>query len=171
MPPSQTRKISKRIFGQHRRSVKKNIPEPPTEENAKQRCIEDEIADLVFPQRTVSFSSEPFHQVKCADESGDVSKAVPSDAELFVEPNEERTEMVNVEGEDIPLNSGVEMTKFYSYAGDREVRIDHWAGIGRGRRNPLAIFRSVSVGLANFPAISQSRKETSRSIFQSSLAF
>ena len=32
-------------------------------------------------------------------------------------------------------------TKFSSYAGDREVRIDHWTGFGRGRRNPLPIFR------------------------------
>ena len=37
-------------------------------------------------------------------------------------------------------------TKFYSYAGDREVRVDHWTGIGRGRRNPLAIFSFVRLG-------------------------
>ena len=92
-------KNSKRIFGQHRRSVKKDIPEPTAEEHAKKRCIKDEIADLVFPQRAVSFSSQPFHQVKRGDESGDVSEAIPSDAELFIERNEERTEMVNVEGE------------------------------------------------------------------------
>jgi len=37
-------------------------------------------------------------------------------------------------------------TKFYSYAGDREVRIDHWTGSGRGRWNPLAILRFVRLG-------------------------
>jgi hypothetical protein len=91
---------SERIFGQHGWAIKKDVPDPSTDENAEECCVEDEIADLAFLKRAVSVVGQPFHEVERADESCDVGEAVPSYPHLLIELNEERTEVVNVEGEE-----------------------------------------------------------------------
>jgi len=44
------------------------------------------------------------------------------------------------------LNSRAWRAKFSPYARNREVRLDRWAGSGRGRRNSLAILRFIRLG-------------------------
>ena len=88
------------ILGQHGWSVEEDVTEAAADKDAEQGRVKDKIGNLVFLQWSVSFAGQPFHQVKRADKTGNVRETVPSDAELFVELKEERTEVVNVKGEE-----------------------------------------------------------------------
>ncbi len=93
-------KNAERILGQHGWSIEKNVPEAASDKDAEQRRVKNKIGNLIFLQWSVSFSGQPFHQVKRADKTGNVGEPVPSYPDLFVELNQERTQVVNVKGEE-----------------------------------------------------------------------
>jgi hypothetical protein len=91
---------SKRIFRDHRGTIKQHVPDPASDEDAKQRSEKNKVPDLIFLERAVTVSGQQFHHVKRGNESGNVREAIPSDSDLVVELNKERTEMMNVKGEE-----------------------------------------------------------------------
>ena len=92
------------IFNQHGRPVEEHIPEAPSNQNAEQSCIKNKIADFILLERSVSMAGKPFHQIKGCKKACDVGDPIPAYAKLLIELNQERTEMMDVEGEEHWMN-------------------------------------------------------------------
>jgi hypothetical protein len=83
----------------HLRTIKQNVAESAPDENTEDGGEKDEVSDLSLEERPVAFPSEPFQEEESGDKPSQIRGAIPTDANISIEPDQKWIEMMNVERE------------------------------------------------------------------------
>jgi hypothetical protein len=92
-------KDAQRVLGQHVGPIEQYVSQATAHKYSEKRRIKDEIADFILFECAISFAGEPLHQIESSDETGEIGGTVPANAELVVDPENKRVEVMNPEGQ------------------------------------------------------------------------
>jgi len=83
----------------HLRTIKQNVADSAPDENTEDGSEKDEVSDLSLEEGPVAFPSEPFQEEESGDKPSQIRGAIPTDANISIEPDQKWIEMMNVERE------------------------------------------------------------------------